>query len=457
MSCLTVKQEIKPSMIDPMKAKQSLKAAELQDGDIICFQLASHTKSDIDPLVPVLPQQLTLANLGRGHPSLSDRGSSITARLTSSLSDTASSIKSDLTSIMSTEVPSEATSDIMSDAPSKTPSARSPTSPDAATAVSSEAASDRTLAPRRGRIEDARDFYDFLLHRREVKFYPNTARNAGSDFEPFPLVLSSKTTYDQVADRVGEHLGVDPTHIRFWTVNATTGNPKAAVKRGQSQTLQMILSPAYSGYGTNNQRTDSLFFEILDMSLSELDTKKSIKVTWVSEGISKTETYDLLVPKNGSIEDLATALVKKADIDDDVKGGPIRFWEVHNHKLYRELKRDSGVIGINEYASIIAERVPEDEINADESTDFVSAFHFQSEPSKAHGIPFRFRLVPNEPFSETKKRLEKRTGLKGKNFEKIKFAVVKRPQHNKAQYLADGKIRLSALTFAAFTDPALQT
>lgn len=27
-------------MIEPMKAKQSLKAAELQDGDIVCFQKA---------------------------------------------------------------------------------------------------------------------------------------------------------------------------------------------------------------------------------------------------------------------------------------------------------------------------------------------------------------------------------------------------------------------------------
>lgn len=32
-------EEIKPSMIESMKAKQSLKAAELQDGDIICFQI----------------------------------------------------------------------------------------------------------------------------------------------------------------------------------------------------------------------------------------------------------------------------------------------------------------------------------------------------------------------------------------------------------------------------------
>jgi hypothetical protein len=44
-----------------------------------------------------------------------------------------------------------------------------------------------------------------------------------------------------------------------------------------------------------------------------------------------------------------------------------------------------------------------------------------------------------EKFSDTKKRLEKRTGFKGKSFEKIKFAVVRRGQFSKPQYLDDGE------------------
>jgi ubiquitin carboxyl-terminal hydrolase 7 len=33
-------------MIEALKAKQSLKAAELQDGDIICFQKTTERKGD---------------------------------------------------------------------------------------------------------------------------------------------------------------------------------------------------------------------------------------------------------------------------------------------------------------------------------------------------------------------------------------------------------------------------
>jgi ubiquitin carboxyl-terminal hydrolase 7 len=90
---------------------------------------------------------------------------------------------------------------------------------------------------------------------------------------------------------VGEALNVDPTHLRFWTVNATNGNPKAAVKRGQSQNLQTILNPPYSTFSNNNQRADALYFEVLEISLSELDTKKNLRVIWLSEGTSKEVCY----------------------------------------------------------------------------------------------------------------------------------------------------------------------
>ena len=101
------------------------------------------------------------------------------------------------------------------------------------------------------------------------------------------MILSNKHSYDQIAAKVGEHLKVDPTHLRFWTVNAANGNPKASVKRGQSQSLQTILNPPYSTFGTSNQRPDALYFEVLDISLTELDTKKALRVIWLSDGMTK--------------------------------------------------------------------------------------------------------------------------------------------------------------------------
>lgn len=138
------------------------------------------------------------------------------------------------------------------------------------------------------RCEDAREYYDFLMFKRTVKFHAHPTRCDPNQFPPFELVLSAKISYDQLAEKVGNALSVDPTHLRFYTVNTNNGNVRVAVKRlSTNQTLQSILNP--SGYSQMNQtqRSDALYFEVLDMSLAELDTKKNVKITWLSEGITK--------------------------------------------------------------------------------------------------------------------------------------------------------------------------
>ncbi|KAL1876598.1 hypothetical protein VTK73DRAFT_9262 [Phialemonium thermophilum] len=346
-------EEIMPTRIDVLKGKQTLKAAELQDGDIICFQRVHERKS----------------RLGLGDNKSSEE--------THKVSD---------------------------------------------------------------RFEDAREYYDFLLNKKTVKFHAHPQKCDTNQYPPFELVLNSKMSYDRLSERVGEQLGVPPTHLRFYTVNASTGNARTAVRRGPNQTLHNILMP--SGYGqlNSNQRNDALYFEVLDMSLAELDTKKNIKLTYLSEGITKEDHYDLLVTKSGNVEDLIQALIKKARIPSEEEGGKIRVYEISSHKFFRELDRTFPVISINEYTTVVAERIPQEELEADDPSAFISVFHFQNEPSRAHGMPFKFLLKEGEKFSETKKRLEKRTGLKGKSFEKIKFFVVRRSQFSRPKPLSDDDI-----------------
>ncbi len=47
-----------------------------------------------------------------------------------------------------------------------------------------------------------------------------------------------------------------------------------------------------------------------------------------------------------------------------------------------------------------------------------------------------------EIFRDTKVRLSKRTGIKGKAFEKIKFALVQKIPYAKPSYLEDGKSQI---------------
>lgn len=297
-------EEIKPNMIEPLKPKFTLKMAELQDGDIICFQKTSERKFQ--------------------------------ARV--------------------------------SDAPTQDPA-----------------------GPPSDRMEDAREYYDFLEHKKTVRFHAHPTRCDQDKYPPFDLVLNSKINYDTLSENVGAHLNVEATHIRLWTVNASTNNPKTPVRRGTNPTLRQILNPT-GGSLNSSQRNDAFYFEVLEMSLAELDTKKSIKLTWLSEGLSKEEQYDLLVPKTGTIEDLIQALVKKAQIADETEGGRIRVYETSSNKFYREPVREHPVLNLNEYTQIFAERIPDEELGADES-NYIQVFHFQNEPNRTHGVPFKFLLV----------------------------------------------------------------
>lgn len=81
----------------------------------------------------------------------------------------------------------------------------------------------------------------------------------------------------------------------------------------------------------------------------------------------------------------------KANLEEEGTAGRLRVYEVSQHKIYRELPRDYPVISLNDYTSLYAERVPEEEANADESS-FVRVFHFHTEVNRAHGVPFKFLM-----------------------------------------------------------------
>lgn len=142
-----------------------------------------------------------------------------------------------------------------------------------------------------GGYTDVRDFYDYLLNRINVVFYPKFGE--GTDENIHTVTLSKKMSYDQFSAKVGEQLGVDPTYLRFTTISATTAKPKAVVKRMPNQTLGTILSPSYTSYGNPQTNPGALYYEVLEMSLTEFDTRKAIRFTRLSEGITKEVSFVL--------------------------------------------------------------------------------------------------------------------------------------------------------------------
>jgi ubiquitin carboxyl-terminal hydrolase 7 len=284
-------EEIKPTMIEPIKPKQSFHQAEIQDGDIICFQKALSDKETEELKEKKMPK-------------------------------------------------------------------------------------------------DPKEFYDFLVNLTAVHFIPKIQ----SDHKGFTLSLSKKNTYDEVAEKVGAYLGVPGTHLRFMTVNSATGTARTPIKYGGSgKSLQQIFTGHY--YQTSVSH-NQLLYEVLDMPLAELETKRLIKFVWLPEGISKEEHVEALVPKNGTVADAVPYIQKRYNIDDSA-AEKIRFFAAHAGKFHKDIPHVFNVAGIQEFMLLYAEIVPDEEHMANpEESRLIEAFHFQKEPSKPHtqGVPFQFLM-----------------------------------------------------------------
>ncbi|GMF72970.1 unnamed protein product [Aspergillus oryzae] len=234
--------------------------------------------------------------------------------------------------------------------------------------------------------QDARQYYDYLLNRISVTFAPIKA----GEGDEFTLTLSRKMTYDQFSKKVGEHLNVESTHLRFAPVMASTGKPKQFIKRNPNQanqTLYQILSGTMTGYGYSMHRSDALYYEVLETSLSDYESKTSLKVTWLPEVV------EVLVPRDGTISDLLSGLQKKANLDEDTIR-EVRIYETHAGKIYRDFPVDTKIAGINEFVTLYAERMPEEEVNMGEGERTINAYNFDRDLNRPHGVPFKFVLKP---------------------------------------------------------------
>lgn len=94
------------------------------------------------------------------------------------------------------------------------------------------------------------------------------------------------------------------------------------------------------------------------------------------------------MPKSGTVRDLLQGLQQKAKFDDETTQ-KVRIYEVRGNKVYKTLLPDDPVAILSEFAGLYAEKMPEEEQDADRR-DFVDCFHFEKEPTKPHGVPFRF-------------------------------------------------------------------
>ncbi|KAJ1554489.1 hypothetical protein HK405_004932, partial [Cladochytrium tenue] len=133
--------------------------------------------------------------------------------------------------------------------------------------------------------------------------------------------------------------------------------------------------------------------------------------------------FELLVLRNGRAGDIVEQLRPKLNLE-PTGTGRLRLFEVNNYKIHKVFGDDDYISTISDFSTVYCEEVTAEELAAAENDQFVNIMHFNKEVVRSHGIPFRFLIKHDEPFSATKERLIARLGVSEKEAPKVKFFFI---------------------------------
>lgn len=125
-----------------------------------------------------------------------------------------------------------------------------------------------------------------------------------------------------MSQKAGEFLRHDPIKLRFTTTHIANGTPKSILKRSLNQSIAEIMGSNYI-----SPTTTVILYEKLEVSIVELETKRSLKIIWTGIHNREEASYPFLLPKTSMIHDLAEHLAKQVTLAPGGTG-KIRVFEV---------------------------------------------------------------------------------------------------------------------------------
>ncbi|KAI9251972.1 hypothetical protein BY458DRAFT_523498 [Sporodiniella umbellata] len=229
----------------------------------------------------------------------------------------------------------------------------------------------------------------------------------------FDISLCIDMLYPEIVYRIGDMVQCRPDHLRLLTPDMY-GKPKSFVVPLSNLSLEDILQTMPSVEGKR-----ILFYESLPISLEQLETNSIVKVNICYPTTSQVNPFEFIVRKNARLSYISELLQKKLGMENR----KVRFFTVEDHKIKSELKECR--IPPSEL-TIHAEFVSDKELQKGDEDFYINVYHYKNSLKKTHSIPFRFLVIKDEPFEESKKRLKEKTGIDDKEWDKVKFSIVSR-------------------------------
>ncbi|KAI9319606.1 hypothetical protein BX666DRAFT_1914369 [Dichotomocladium elegans] len=280
-----------------------------------------------------------------------------------------------------------------------------------------------------------REYFTGIYNRVVVRFKPK-ADKRGPEVS---LTIDRRSTYSAVAKELAKELDADPQKILFISANLITKQPKDPLPFSPRMTLEtMVPSLPLPGEYLQSVHLESIpppfiYYEILDVNLADLESKRSLKVNVLYPTLRDETTVSVFVPRAGVADDIIQALNAKGKLSKMADNPTTRVYEAVDGKITKILSPDQPISGLGiKFGSVVyVEQIPKEEQTMDEENDrIVQVVSYHKVPNRFHGVPFLFVLKKGELFSTTRKRLQERTGISNKEWQKVKFVILKTDHGN---------------------------
>ncbi|RKP09509.1 ubiquitin carboxyl-terminal hydrolase 5 [Thamnocephalis sphaerospora] len=283
-------------------------------------------------------------------------------------------------------------------------------------------------------------------------YFENVQKSVAVCFRPLPkldsdgqqevsAMLLRDMKYDEASTSCRDLLGIDPMKLQF-TPASHSNNMRSPLRRDP----EMILADMLLHTNIPMNKSSVIYYEVLDVDITEFDTKKKLKVIWLGLNHSDETEHVLMVPREGQTQDIVKCLQPLVTLASSDGSGVIRVYTVINNRIHNRLEDDAPIDDIPSYSTIYAEEVPENEQESGDDEFTVDVFHFNKEPIRSHGIPFPCKVYTTDTVAELKRRLQKRSGLSDKEFEKVKVALVTQYPYGKCEYLENDEARFGEIS-----------
>ncbi|CAA3015815.1 ubiquitin carboxyl-terminal hydrolase 12-like isoform X2 [Olea europaea subsp. europaea] len=283
------------------------------------------------------------------------------------------------------------------------------------------------------RYPDVPSFLEYVKNRQVVHF---RALERPKEDE-FCLELAKNHTYDDVVERVAQHLGLDdPSKIRLTPHNCYSQQPKPnPIKyRSVDRLLDMLVH--------YNQISDILYYEVLDIPLPELQCLKTLKVAFHHATKDEAIVLNIRLPRQSTVGDVLNEIKTKVELSHP--NAELRLLEVFYHKIYKIFPPNEKIENINDqYWTLRAEEIPEEEKNLGPNSRLIHVYHFMKENAQNQvqiqnfGEPLFLVNHDGETLADVKTRIQKKLQIPDEEFSKWKFAFM---SLGRPEYLEDSDI-----------------